>query len=103
MKLPKKGDKAKYVEKIPQDDGVPPILQDVEAVVISIHSGDDVACKICRDEKSEHYREGREHGFEPQENTLVLDVSFSAYARFPAETIRREHVEYGTEANQWHK
>lgn len=103
MKLPKVGDKVKYVEKIPQDDGAPAILKDVSAKVVAIHEGKNVACAICHDRKVEHNRQGRRHGFEAQENTLMLDVSFSAYARFPARVIRREHVEHGIEANQWHK
>lgn len=105
MKLPKVGDSVKYVEKIPQDDGASPITQDVKAAVVEVHSGDNVACKICHDRKDKHARKRHKRGHEytPQKNTLTLTVSFSAYARFPAEIIQREHVEYGTEANQWHK
>lgn len=103
MKMPKAGNKVLYVEKIPQDDGAPSIIQDVDALVIAVHEGENVACSVCHDRRGEHNRPGRKHAFEPQENTLVLDVSFSAYARFHAEVHRREHVEHGTEANQWHK
>lgn len=103
MKLPEVGDKVKYVEKIPQDDGAKPIIQDISAKVVAIHEGGKVACEICHDREAEHSRPERRHPFKPQENTLVLDVSFSAWGHRSAQIIRREHVEYGKLANQWHK
>ena len=106
VKLPKTGSTVKYVEKTPQDNGESPILQDVDAIVVIIHERENVACKVCHDIQREHKRledRSSRHSFMPQENTLTLDVSFSAWGRMPAKVIRREHVEYGKEANQWHK
>ncbi len=104
MKMPNDGDKVKYVEKILQDDGVPPILQDVEAVVVDdLKRIGEAACSICHDTMENHDRTGRKHVYTAQEDTLHLDVSFSANGLDPATVHRREHVEYGTLANQWHK
>lgn len=103
MKKPKIGDVVRYMEKIPQDNGVPAILQDVDAKVIAIYEDKNVACIACHDRKAEHDRPERKHTFEPQENTLVLDVSFSARGRKKAQVLRREHVEHGKLANQWYK
>lgn len=103
MKTPKVGDAVRYVEKTPQDDGKEARLSDVDAVVVLIHEGENVACATCHDLKGEHDRPRERHGFAPQANTLTLDVSFSAWGRHDAKVIQREHVEYGKKANQWHK